>query len=87
MKYLHLSDLSGLVVTSEDGDSILEADLKGHQEGHGLDRVVSSINVVAHEEVVGVWELSANHEELTQIMELAVDVTTDGHWSDHVLHV
>ena len=82
-----MGNLSGLVVTSENGDSVLKADLKGHKEGHCLDGIVSSVDVVTHEEVVSVWNLSANHKELAQVMELTVDVTTDGHWGDHILHV
>lgn len=34
-----------------------------------------------HEEVVRVWIWAANLEELHQIMELAVYVTTNSHWA------
>lgn len=34
-----------------------------------------------HEEVVGVWVGAADLEKLHQIVELAVDVTTDGDWT------
>ena len=57
---LHLSDLSAFVVTSQDSESILEADLESHEEGDSLDRVVSAVDVVTHEEVVGVGRLSTN---------------------------
>ena len=43
------------LIPSENGDAILVADLHGHQERHGLDRVVPAVDVVSHEEVVGVW--------------------------------
>ncbi len=87
MLYLHLCDLSALVVTSENGDSILEAHLKSDQKRDSLDRVVATIDVVTHKEVVGVGRLSSNLEELAQIMELTVNVTADGHWGAHLLHV
>ena len=75
------------MITSENGDAILEAHLKGDQERDCLDRVVASIDVVTHEQVVGVRGLPSNLEELAQIMELSMDVTTDGHWGAHLLHV
>lgn len=75
------------MVSSEDSDSVLEADLEGDEQGHGLHRVVPSVDVVTHEEVVRVGELSANHEKLTQVVELTVDIAADGHGSHHVLHV
>ena len=84
---LHLGDLSALVVTSENSDSVLEADLECDEESDGLDRVVATIDVVTHEQVVGVGRLSTNLEQLTQVVELAVDVTTDSHRGAHFLHV
>ena len=82
-----MSNLSGLVVTSEDRDSILKAYLEGYEESDGLDRVVPSVNVIAHEEVVCVGGLSTNLEQLAQVVELAVDITANGNWGTHLLHV
>ena len=42
-----LGDLSGLVVPTEDGDSVGIADLEGNEECYGLDGVVSSVNIVS----------------------------------------
>jgi len=75
------------VVTSENCYSILEAYLKGNQKSDGLDRVVPSVYVIAHEEVVGVGGLSTNLEQLTQVVELAMDITANGDWSTYLLHV
>ena len=36
--------------------------LEGHEEGDGLDGVVSSVDVVAHEEVIRVWRFATNPE-------------------------
>ena len=44
---LHLGDLAGLVVASEDGNAVLVADLEGDEERDGLDGVVAAIDVVA----------------------------------------
>jgi hypothetical protein len=46
--------------------------------------VGTSINIVAHEEVVGLGDLASDFEEFHEIMELAVDVSADddgcSHW-------
>ena len=57
-----MSDLSAFVVSSKDSKSILKADLKSDEESDSLDRVVSAVDVVTHEEVVGVGRLTTNLE-------------------------
>jgi len=84
---LHLGDLSAFVVTSQDGNSVGESHLKGDKEGDSLDGVVSAIDVVTHEQVVGVGGLASNLEKLAQVMELTVDVAADCHGGAHLLHV
>jgi hypothetical protein len=54
VKAVYLRDLPRLVVSTEDSDAIAEAKLECDKEGDGLDGVVPAINVVAHEEIVGV---------------------------------
>lgn len=41
-----LSDLTGFVVTTEDGDALRITDFEGHEEGHCLDGEVTSVDVV-----------------------------------------
>ena len=61
---IHLRDLAGLVVAAEDGDAVAVAQLERDEEGDGLDGVVAAVDVVAHEEVVGVGRVAADAEEL-----------------------
>ena len=84
---LHLSDLSALVVTSQNCDSILEANFQCDEKRDSLDTVVASIDVITHEQVVCIGWLTANLEQLTQIVELTVNITANGHWCFHLLHV
>lgn len=42
-----LSDLTGFVVTTEDGDTLWVADFESDKQGNGLDREVATIDVVA----------------------------------------
>jgi hypothetical protein len=66
------------VVSTEDGHAIRVPQLEGHKESHGLDRVVPTINIVPHEEVVGVGRVSTDSEELGQIMLERVGLRMDG---------
>ena len=84
---LHLSDLTALVVTAQNCDSVGEANLEGDEECDGLDTVVATIDVITHEQVVSVGRLTANLEELTKVMELAVDITANSDGRAHLLHV
>lgn len=51
---IHLRDLPRFVVPAQDGHPIAVAQFEGDEEGNGLDGVISSVDVVAHEEVVRV---------------------------------
>ena len=49
--------------------------------------MIATVDVVTHEEIVGVWRLSSNLEELQQVMKLAMYVAADGHGTFHVLNI
>lgn len=65
---VYLSNLPRLVVPTEDGDPVRVAELERHEESDGLDRVVAAVNVVAHEQVVGIGRVSTDAEELGQVV-------------------
>lgn len=59
VKSIDLSDLSGLMISSEDGDSVFVSDFESEEEGDGLDGMVTyigngdtSVNIVAHKQIV-----------------------------------
>ena len=74
-------DLSGLMVASEEGDVRWVLEFKAQKELEGLNRVETSVYEIAHENVACVWDFTTFIEKFQKIMELAVDVTTDGYWS------
>jgi len=82
-----LGDLLALVVTSENGDSVWVSNLENDEESDCLNRVVASIDVISHEEIVVVGELTTNFEKFFQIVELSVDISTDSHGGSNWLHV
>jgi 20S proteasome alpha/beta subunit len=86
-EYIHLSNLTALVVSSEDGDAVLVADLQADKERHSLNRVVSTINIITHKEVVGIRGLTSDTEQLNQVVPLTVNVTADSYRGSHGLHV
>ena len=74
-----MGDLARLVVSTKNGDSFGEAHLQSDEQSDGLNRVVTTIDVVTHEEVVSGWRLATNLEEFFQIVELTMNVTADGY--------
>lgn len=59
---INLGDLFGLVVATKDRDTVGVTDLHANEEGDGLNRVVTAIDVVAHEQIVIVRKFAANFE-------------------------
>jgi len=87
VKAVDLGDLSRLVVTTQDGDAILETDLEADQQGDRLHRIVASVDVVPHEQIVGVGRSASDFKQLHEIVELAVDVAANRHGTFHGLYV
>lgn len=75
------------MISSEDSNAVLEANLERDKERQSFDGVVASIDIVPHEEVVSVWGLPANFKQLPQIVELTMNVATDRNWGLYLLHV
>lgn len=63
-----LCNLSRLVVSPEDRDAVAVSKLHGDEEGDGLDRVITTVDVVTHEEVVCVWRVAPDAEKLGKIV-------------------
>ena len=74
---VHLRDLASLVVATEQRDAVGVARLQGEEEFDTLHAEVAAIHVVAHENVFGIWHISAETEQLSQVVELTVDVSTN----------
>lgn len=61
--------------------------LKRNQETDCLHGIVSSINIVSHEEVISIWGLSPDPKQLHEVMKLTMDISTHRHWTSHLLHI
>ena len=47
VEVVDLGDLTGFVVATEDGNTLRVANLQAHQQGHCLDGIVTTIDVIA----------------------------------------
>lgn len=100
---IHLGDLPRLVVTSQNGDTVPISQFERDEQRDRLYRVVSSIDVIAHEQVIRVGRVSTDPEQLRQVVlrclsvqstkvlrathELTVYVSTNGHGASDGLHI
>jgi hypothetical protein len=94
------------MIASEYGDSVFVTHFERHQERDCLYRVIASIDIVSHEQIIAVTEkivdygtdvrlwghirggwLASNPKEFHEIMELAMNVSTNCHRTFHRLHI
>ena len=75
------------MISSQNSYTVRIPHFQSDQETHSLHRVVTSVDVVAHEQIVGIRDLASKSEELLEVVELTMDVTADGHWCFYGLYV
>ena len=83
---VHLRDLASLVVAAEQRDAVGVTRLQGEEQLDTLHAEVAAIHVVAHENVFGVRHISAETEQLAQVVELTMDVSANANGSGNGLH-
>ena len=84
---IYLCDLTTFMITAENGNAFLKAYFKADEKCYCLHRVVSTIDVIAHEEVIRIRRAATDFEELHKIVELAVDIAADSHWAPYRLYI
>jgi len=73
-------DGGALVVSSEDEEVLWVFDLVGEQKADGLEGLLSTIDVISQEEIVGLWWESSILEKAEQVVVLSVDISADLDW-------
>lgn len=68
-------DAGALVVATEDEEVFGVLDLVCQQETDGLQRLFTTIDVIAQEQIVGFWGEASILEQTEQVIVLAVDIT------------
>ena len=82
-----LGDASGFVVSSQYCQPFLVPDFEGQEKADCLGGVVSPVNVISKEEVVGVGDASSDFEQLHEIVELPMNVSADEDGRSDVDHI
>jgi hypothetical protein len=70
-------DRGTLVVTTQNEEVLRVLDLVGEEKANGLERLLATVDVVAEEEVVGLWGETTVFEKTQQVVVLAVDITAN----------
>ena len=84
---VHRCDLPRLMIATKKRDVARVLHLETEQQLERLDRVVTTINEVAHEYVLRIRNLSSFLKKFEQVMELTVDVAANRDRGTHRLHV
>ena len=87
VKAVHLSDLATLVVSTQDCDAVFKSNFQTNQQSDCLNWVVPAIYVVTHKKIVGVRWAATNLEQLHQVVELAMNISTDSDWALYRLDI
>lgn len=66
-----------LVVATQNEEVLWILDLVGQQEADGFERLLATVDVVAKEQVVGLWGETAVFEQAEEVIVLTVDVAAD----------
>ena len=70
-------DRGALVITTEDEEVFGILDLVCEQQTNGLERLLSSVDVITEEKVVGFWRETSVFEQPQEIVVLTVNITWD----------
>lgn len=77
VKSINLGDLPRLMVAANEDDLIRVADFERQEKEEGFNAVVSTIDKVTQEEVVGLGNIAPHFEELHQVVELTMDISAN----------
>lgn len=69
------------MVSSEYDYSVFESDFKSDEKSYCLHAVMPSIDVVPHEQIVGLRYFPSYFKEFHEIVKLAVDISANNDWS------
>lgn len=87
IKSIDLGDLPALVVTPDQGHQIRIADFICEEQQECLDAVEAPIHKIAEEKVTHPRDITSVFEELQKIVELSMNIATDGYRRIHSLNI
>jgi len=74
---IYLRDLARFVVPADERDTVRISHFQRKKKQKCLDGIEATIDEVAHEEIIRIRNVSTNLEKLLQVVELAMDVSTN----------
>ena len=75
------------MISAQNCYSVLEPHFQTNQKSDSLDRVIPSIDVVSHEQVVSVRRFASDLEEFHEVVELPVNISANSDRTLHWLHI
>lgn len=84
---VNLGDLARLVVATQNRDAVRIAHLQCNEKSDRLDTVMTAVDVISHEQIIGVRKTAAQAEKFTKVVELTVYVTANRDRHAHRLHI
>jgi hypothetical protein len=91
-----LCHLATFVIASQDSEAVRVAALEGDEQSHRFHGIKPTVNVVTHEQIIGIGQAPSNLEQLNQVMKLAwkvrrtfvtVDISANCNWSSNRLNI
>lgn len=82
---IYLCNLSTFVISAKNGDPIAVPNFQSYEKGDSFNRIIPSIDVIAHEEIVGIWRISTDSKELRKIV-LVIETVRERSVSRCCLH-
>jgi hypothetical protein len=74
---VHLCDLPAFMIASQQCHMCRISSFQQHEQSERFQAVVTPVNKVTHEDVVGAWHFSPGGKQLEQVMKLTMDVSTN----------
>ena len=62
VKAINLGDLTNFVVSSKNSEPVFEANFKGYEERYCFNRIITSVDIIAHENIICFRNISTNSE-------------------------
>lgn len=84
---VNLCDKPGFMVSPEQRYSIFVPDFQCKKQQESLNAISTPVNIITHEDIVGIRGKATDFKQFEQVIELAMDVAADGDWaadSDHI---
>ncbi len=78
VKTVRLRDASRLVVSANEMYTVRVPQFEAYEQRYCLYTEHAAVDIVTEEEVIRIWAVSANAEDLDKVEELSVDIANDG---------